>query len=230
MEIIGIIVWCIIWGIVTDKIIKNKGYTENWFWWGFFFGLIAVIVAAAKPTKSHANSSFPIEEKKADAAVDASDEEKSIKMMKEYKELLDSGVITQEEFEQKKAKILNINQINDNAEVSQNNDDNEIVIKEGLCNRIKKGFVQNGHGTLTNKRFIYSKHSIAKIVAVGMLVNLTKGSYEFEIAISDIKEIKDGRHGFSDTIIICTKSGEEYNFYFTDRQIWKIEFENLIAP
>ena len=33
-----------------------------------------------------------------------------------------------------------------------NNSDKEIVIKEGLCNRIKsKLFVENGHGLLTNK-------------------------------------------------------------------------------
>lgn len=116
-----------------------------------------------------------------------------------------------------------------NSHSSQINDDKEIVIKEGLCNRVKsKLFVQNGHGMLTNKRFIYSKHSLAKIAAMGILVNLTKGSYDFEIAISDIKEIKEGRQGISKTIIICTKSGEEYNFYFTDKQKWEIEFTNLI--
>lgn len=107
--------------------------------------------------------------------------------------------------------------------------DEEIAIKEGLCNRVKsKLFVQNGHGLLTNKRFIYSKHSFAKIAVMGVLVNLTKGSYDFDIPISDIKEIKDGRQGFSKTIIICTKSGEEYNFYFTDREKWLIEFKNVI--
>lgn len=116
-----------------------------------------------------------------------------------------------------------------NSHSSQINDEKEIVIKEGLCNRVKsKLFVQNGHGMLTNKRFIYSKHSLAKIAAMGILVNLTKGSYDFEIAISDIKEIKEGRQGISKTIIICTKSGEEYNFYFTDKQKWEIEFTNLI--
>ena len=70
--------------------------------------------------------------------------------------------------------------------------------------------------------------SIFKTAAIGLLVNLTKGSYDFEIPISDIKEIKDGRQGISKTIIICTNSGEEYNFYFTDRQKWIIEFNNLI--
>lgn len=119
--------------------------------------------------------------------------------------------------------------ITSNNTANSDSSDEEIVIKEGVCNRVKsKLYVQNGHGLLTNKRFIYSKHSVLKTVAIGLLVNLTKGSYDFDIPISDIKEIKDGRQGFSKTIIIRTKSGEEYNFYFTDRQKWLIEFENVI--
>lgn len=38
-----------IWGVVTNKVIENKGYRENWFWWGFFFGFFALIIAATKP-------------------------------------------------------------------------------------------------------------------------------------------------------------------------------------
>ena len=44
-----IIAQAIIFGVATKVVITNKGYTENWFWWGFFFGLIALIVACAKP-------------------------------------------------------------------------------------------------------------------------------------------------------------------------------------
>ena len=110
------------------------------------------------------------------------------------------------------------------------NGQEEKVIKEGLCNRVKsKFFVQNGHGILTNKRFIYSKHSLAKIAGMGVLVNLTKGDQDFDIPIADIAELKEGKQGISKTIIIVTKTGEEYNFYFTDRQIWLIEFQNLIS-
>ena len=46
---IGVIFWGIIWGFATQAVIKNKGYEENWFWWGFFFSFIALIVAACKP-------------------------------------------------------------------------------------------------------------------------------------------------------------------------------------
>ena len=38
-----------IWGFVTQSIIDNKGYQENWFGWGFFFGIIAALVALSKP-------------------------------------------------------------------------------------------------------------------------------------------------------------------------------------
>ena len=47
--LIGGIIWGIIWGVATNAIIHNKGYDENWFWWGFFFSFIAVIVAISKP-------------------------------------------------------------------------------------------------------------------------------------------------------------------------------------
>ena len=38
----------IIWGIATQLAIENKGYREKWFWWGFFFGIIAFLVAMTK--------------------------------------------------------------------------------------------------------------------------------------------------------------------------------------
>ena len=41
-------VWCIVWGVVVNKVIENKGYQENWFLWGFFFGVFALIVAVTK--------------------------------------------------------------------------------------------------------------------------------------------------------------------------------------
>ena len=41
----------IIFGVATDVVIKNKGYYDNWFWWGFFFGTVALIVAWAKPQR-----------------------------------------------------------------------------------------------------------------------------------------------------------------------------------
>lgn len=44
----GTIVWGIIWGFATREVIYGKGYKDNWFFWGFFFGVIAFIVACCK--------------------------------------------------------------------------------------------------------------------------------------------------------------------------------------
>lgn len=44
-------IYCIqgcVWGWAVNKIVENKGYRENWFWWGFFFGLLALLVALTK--------------------------------------------------------------------------------------------------------------------------------------------------------------------------------------
>ena len=86
-----------IWGIVTRNIIRNKGYKENWFWWGFFGGLIAVIVALTKPDISNRYGSIyvPIDE-----------ETENLKKIKAYKELLDIGAISTEEFEERKKALL----------------------------------------------------------------------------------------------------------------------------
>ena len=66
----------------------------------------------------------------------------------------------------------------------------ETIILQGVCNRIKGAFVENGHAMLTNQRFIYSKHSFAKIAVMGALVNLTKGDFDFDIPIADITDIE----------------------------------------
>lgn len=46
------IFWGIIWGVVVNQVIKNKGYEENWFFWGFFFSIFALIVALTKPDRN----------------------------------------------------------------------------------------------------------------------------------------------------------------------------------
>lgn len=106
----------------------------------------------------------------------------------------------------------------------------EIILMKGLCNRGKSPlFVQNGNAILTNQRFIYLKHSLAKTIAIGAFINLTEGSYDFDIPLSNISNIEDGRQGISKTIIINTKNGERYNFYVTNREEWKIKIQNALA-
>lgn len=105
----------------------------------------------------------------------------------------------------------------------------ERIIIQGTCNRIKGAFVENGHAMLTNQRFIYSKHSLAKIAAMGVLVNLTQGSYEFDIPISKIKDVQEKKRLFSKTLSVTTTSGEEYQFAFTKLMEWQIAFSNAIS-
>lgn len=46
----GIIVNGILWGYLTQWVISaRKHYNENWFWWGFFFGVFAFVAALIKP-------------------------------------------------------------------------------------------------------------------------------------------------------------------------------------
>ena len=49
VDLIIAIIHGLIFGFITKSVIEDKGYDDNWFWWGFFFGLIALIVACAKP-------------------------------------------------------------------------------------------------------------------------------------------------------------------------------------
>lgn len=162
--LIVIIVRGAIWGIATNYVLENKGYNENWFWWGFFFGLIALIVALTKPDihssykgryheeiarsirendllraggwkctcgsvnanyvstcscgrnkrdidletarKENANNGLVGQEIVMDKKEQA--EAKTISAIKEYKELLDAGILTEEEFEAKKKQLLGL--------------------------------------------------------------------------------------------------------------------------
>lgn len=102
----------------------------------------------------------------------------------------------------------------------------ETIILQGVCNRIKGAFVENGHAMLTNQRFIYSKHSFAKIAVMGALVNLTKGDFDFDIPIADITDIEETKRLMSKVQVIRTQDAE-YRFFFTKLEEWKIAFSNV---
>ncbi|MCI8372330.1 MAG: zinc ribbon domain-containing protein [Lachnospiraceae bacterium] len=112
----------------------------------------------------------------------------------------------------------------------QESQQSEIVLMKGLCNRVRNPlYVENGSAILTNKRFIYLKHSLPKLMLMGVLVNLTEGDYEFGIPLDEITFIGDGRQGISKTIIIRTKDEKRYNFYVTNREEWKIKLQNAVS-
>ncbi len=161
--IITLIVYIIqglIFGYATQTVIYNKRYEENWFWWGFFFGFIALLVAIAKPelhystsdeqtflrgfaneatgnrimreggwecafchaknqsivltcacgkSKDDTDEKNRLEEKKRTEQQQSAknhSESNTIELLQKYKDLLDSGTITQEEFDEKKKQLL----------------------------------------------------------------------------------------------------------------------------
>ena len=83
-------------GLITRYINKSKGY-EGGFAWGFWLAFIGIIVVACKPdnrSSSQPQNNIPITKKS------TADE------IKEYKELYDQGIITEEEFQMKKQQLL----------------------------------------------------------------------------------------------------------------------------
>lgn len=163
----GFLIWLflviaqgVFFGFATNAIIENKGYTENWFWWGFFFGLLALIVALTKPQRvthsqyrggglyQSAESAYKqqmlaeggwkcscgrvqasyvstcscgvsrqslLDAKRKSAQTPApapekkpvTDKEKA-DAIREYKQLMDEGILSAEEFEAKKKQLLGI--------------------------------------------------------------------------------------------------------------------------
>lgn len=87
----------IIWAVVCQKVAEGKGYNGvTWQWWGGLFGIFALIVLLTKPNLN------------AVSAAASSTELNNIRAVQEYKNLLDAGVITQAEFDRKRAELLHI--------------------------------------------------------------------------------------------------------------------------
>lgn len=89
----------LIFGYVCRMIIHNKGYSEDWFAWGFLFGIFACLVALSKQP---VRISYEEEQRQRQQQ----QKETNLEFFKQYQALHDKGVLTDEEFERKKRELL----------------------------------------------------------------------------------------------------------------------------
>ncbi len=76
-----------VWGIATHCIGKSKGQ-NNCFWWGFFLGLIGLIVVIClNNTQTRTNTD-------------------NVEALDKLQKLKENGVITEQEFQEKKKNLL----------------------------------------------------------------------------------------------------------------------------
>ncbi|MGN0576120.1 MAG: SHOCT domain-containing protein [Ruminococcus sp.] len=101
--IVILVVLGIVYGAISRGIYKSKGYSAG-FWWGFFFGLIGIFIVICIPKKEKMIN-YDSNNNNCDFIDDDYDESEEIK---KFKQLLDNGLITEEEFSAKKKQILGI--------------------------------------------------------------------------------------------------------------------------
>ena len=87
-------------GLIPAFIAREKGYSFGlWWFYGWMLFVVAIVHVALIPDK---HSPPPPPPRPRAPLCGAADE------IRRYKELLDDGVITREEFEQKKTQLLNL--------------------------------------------------------------------------------------------------------------------------
>lgn len=79
----------IFWGTICEYVAKNKGYSKNFFWLGFFLWFIGLIILGCMRDNTIKN----------DTGI--------ISNMEQLIQLKEKGIITEAEFEESKKKILN---------------------------------------------------------------------------------------------------------------------------
>ena len=82
---------------------------------------------------------------------------------------------------------------------------------------------RNGHGVLTDKRFVFGSSGPLKKIGEGAAVNLAalraKGDIYFDIPLADILSFSKGKQGFSTLFSLETNDGE-YKFAL----LWKSQY------
>lgn len=88
-------------GLIPAIIAENKGYSFGLWWlYGWLLFIVAIIHVSLIPDKNSQQSSLTPEPSVSDEL------KKHADILIAYKELLDTGVITQEEYDSKKKQIL----------------------------------------------------------------------------------------------------------------------------
>jgi len=110
--LIGIIVGIsrLVWAIVCAVKAYDKGKSEvGWFFLGLLLGLLGFIILLCLPDEALVAYQDRVPRMLANNGQSAPQPQRSsVEEIKKLKELLDSGLITQSEFEAKKKKILGI--------------------------------------------------------------------------------------------------------------------------
>ena len=93
-------------GLMTGAIASNKGRSAAWFWMGFCLDIVGLIVVICLPNLN--NKKPPVTSNMHEETIQNDSEPQMDKFeeIRKYKELLDEGIITQEEFEAKKKELL----------------------------------------------------------------------------------------------------------------------------
>jgi len=89
------------------------------------------------------------------------------------------------------------------------------IIGRRVANNASKNLGKNGHGVLTNKRYVFGNSKALKKIAEGSAVSFaaqrSKGDIDFDIPLETIVSVSEGKQGFSSLFAIDSNDGE-YKF------------------
>lgn len=97
-------------------------------------------------------------------------------------------------------------------------EEDEKIHLEGRATYIKSTLkIIMGYAFLTSKRFVFSDSTSATLSNCDIL---------FSVAIGDILNVQEGKHGLTKKAIILTKAGEEYSLQFDPHDKWFAAIKN----
>jgi len=89
------------------------------------------------------------------------------------------------------------------------------IIGRRVANTASKSMGKNGHGVVTNKRFVFGNSKALKKIAAGSAVSFAavraKRDIDFDIPLETIVSVSEGKQGFSSLFVLSTNDGE-YKF------------------